>query len=394
VSLKKQVYLGPMKYLKIATKPGKIPELDGLRAVAILLVLCHHFSTFYREHNGSYYKQVFSGVWHHFIQNGWLGVDLFFVLSGYLIFHHLSASADKAAQKNLKPDYGRYALKRILRTFPLYYAMIALVALGAIPYYSATVTATSFWLHVVFLQDYFVSSVLVPMWSLATEEKFYLLAPLLLFMNNWRTHKSVFFLLVIVAVLMLWRSLQISQINEEVTAIGFFESFRAPFHFAIISILVGVGVALTERLKHEGQTKRDFMPLVGLLAGALVITVMLVSNLYRGPDWQMVHWLHFAVVLSFGVIMWVSVTYTGARWLKPLTGRFLRVVAVLSYALYLVHYAILPWALHWHRSWVSSEVAWVHASTFVLIYLSLTVVFALLLHYLVEKPFLLLKDKI
>jgi len=76
-------------YLSIGKTPGRIPELDGLRAWAILLVLGHHFATFYREHNGSYYRDVISGPLENWLLNGWLGVDLFFVLSGYLIFHHL-----------------------------------------------------------------------------------------------------------------------------------------------------------------------------------------------------------------------------------------------------------------------------------------------------------------
>lgn len=373
-------------YFTLGKKPGKIPELDGLRAWAILLVLGHHFATFYREHNGSYYRQVLSGSLENWLLNGWLGVDLFFVLSGYLIFHHLLSVQ---GQQNRSSVYRRYALKRILRTFPLYYAMILIALLGIIPQFQPSVSWADLLVHVVFLQDYLGAVILVPMWSLATEEKFYLLAPLLLVFTRWPLKRSLTLLLVIMLGLVTFRTVQLIQSESVVNHIQFFLQYRAPFHYAVVAILVGVVIALIEQ-----QRTPSWLSAVSLLTGVVVVVSLLLFNFYQPTHW---HWLsvtHFVMVLLFGVLVWSAVKLTGSGWLSILRGRFLRVVAVLSYTLYLVHYAVLPWAFKLHKQYIISETPWIHAGSFLLIYIGISVMVSLLLHYLVEKPFLLLKARL
>src|SRR5438552_12995265 len=84
---------------------GFLPELDGLRAIAIMLVFLHHFWPHqYLESAGGALARM-----------GWVGVDLFFVLSGFLIAGILLDSRES-------PTYFRYFyIRRTLRIFPLYY---------------------------------------------------------------------------------------------------------------------------------------------------------------------------------------------------------------------------------------------------------------------------------
>ncbi len=372
-------------YLKIGHKPGKIPELDGLRAVAILMVLGHHFATFYREHNGSYYRQVIAGPLENWLLNGWLGVDLFFVLSGYLIFHHLLSVQDNPDRVSV---FGRYALKRVLRTFPLYYGMLLVAALGLIPYFSPSVSGTDLAIHLLFLQDYYGTNILVPMWSLATEEKFYLLAPLLLVLGQRHLKRSIALLSVVILGMVVFRTFQIMQDNDLVGHIQFFLQYRAPFHYAVLNILVGVMVALVAHRPAPGVLRNLSLWLVGA-----VLLLLFGVDLYHFEQWQWLSVVHLLLVLCFGVMVWSAVKLTGTGWLRMLAGGFLRRVSVLSYALYLVHYAVLPWALQIHRHYVYSETPWVHALAFLLLYLGLTLLLSLILHYLIEKPFLILKDK-
>ncbi len=130
----------------------KIPELDGLRAIAILAVLVTHFS----------FQRVLTG--------GYLGVDLFFVLSGFLITS-LLLSEERAGKVALGNFYARRAL-RILP--PLFAAVAIALALGAtsVP---AALAAIFFLANIVDIP----MGALVPMWSLSVEEHFYALWPLL-----------------------------------------------------------------------------------------------------------------------------------------------------------------------------------------------------------------------
>lgn len=372
-------------YLKIAEKPGKIPELDGFRAFAILLVVFHHFATFYREYHGSYFKKAIPDVAQQFMFNGWLGVDLFFVLSGYLIFHHLNTSY----QKRNRVEFGKYAVKRVLRTFPLYFVMIASIVVGLIPFYQSHFTNTDVLIHFVFLQDYFGANLLTPMWSLATEEKFYLLAPLLLFLTRWNVKKSIGLLLMLVIVLTVFKSYSMSQYSETLNAISYFENFRAPFQYAITSIMIGMIVALLCQ-----QQRLHILPLLFGVSAVASLALMTLVNLYHANNWHWLNGLHLLLVMMFGLMIWTAVKFTGARWLKPLTGRFLRIISVLSYSWYLAHYTVLPWVYRLHRNHIYSEEPWIHAASFFSIYLAVSITFSLLLHYLIEKPFLIWKERI
>ena len=138
-------------------------SLDGIRALSILAVVWHH------AHGG--FDSIAISL------RGFLGVDMFFVLSGYLIVTLLLRENDRSGEINLSKFYAR----RTLRIFPLYYAVIfatlALVVLKPessvagpfreeLPY---LVSYTSNWVH--------SASILAIAWSLATEEQFYLLWP-------------------------------------------------------------------------------------------------------------------------------------------------------------------------------------------------------------------------
>ncbi len=379
-------------YLSIGKNPGKVPELDGLRAWAILLVLGHHFVTFYAELHGSYYRHVISGGLENWLQNGWLGVDLFFVLSGYLIFHHLMSVDQQThtlSDSSRSNAYWRYGLKRILRTFPLYYAMILIAFLGIIPKFQPDISSTELVIHLLFLQDYAGTNILSPMWSLATEEKFYLLAPLLLILTRKSLKIGVSILLVSMLGLITFRTLAIIQFEQVEGHIQFFVHYRSPFHFAVVSILVGVMVALLEHKKAHLK-----LSLLSKLVVIVIFAMLLSYNFYHVTHWQWLSVTHFIMVLLFGFVVWSAVKYSGNGWLKMLTGRFLRVISVLSYSFYLVHYAVLPWVYSLHKQYIYSETPWIHAVSFLLIYIGLTVLVGLVLHYLVEKPFLVIKERL
>jgi peptidoglycan/LPS O-acetylase OafA/YrhL len=134
---------------------NRIPELDGLRGIAILAVLMFHLTPSKIPLLAAY-----------FVQAGWLGVDLFFILSGYLITGILLDTVGR-------PGYYRnFILRRTLRIFPAYYALLAIAGAGWW-YFAYLGNIQSF------LQNEWPAVPLIPLWSLQVEEQFYLTFPLL-----------------------------------------------------------------------------------------------------------------------------------------------------------------------------------------------------------------------
>lgn len=147
-----------------------IPALDGIRAIAILLVLIFHW--FPTNH------------WINTIPNGPVGVTLFFVLSGYLITSILLSQREK---HSFAKAFGNFVARRALRIFPIYYAVLAsLLVLKQV----GIQIVSDFYLHPIYYWSYLYnhwleqsqnwSDMLSPYWSLSVEEQFYIIWPVLI----------------------------------------------------------------------------------------------------------------------------------------------------------------------------------------------------------------------
>lgn len=157
--------------------------LDGLRGVAILLVLLYHFT-----------KPLF-----HFFSFGWAGVDLFFVLSGFLITGILIGT------KHKKKFIQIFFIRRALRILPLYYGVIIMFAFIA-PHFGPTIWWSQyqffFWTHTenyLFLLHGFKLP-LGHFWSLAIEEQFYLMWPFIVLVTNNKQLLIVSLMLIITSI--------------------------------------------------------------------------------------------------------------------------------------------------------------------------------------------------
>jgi len=164
-----------------ANSSGRIPELDGLRGCAILLViLCHYVGNAQHAQLGAWPHRFLSAF-----TAGWSGVDLFFVLSGFLIGGIL-------LDVRMAPHYFRaFYMRRVYRILPIYYlwtllfaALIAwalLIFPGRFPVGRNELFRVP--VQLLFLQNIFIGmpsftwNWFAVTWSLAVEEQFYLLAP-------------------------------------------------------------------------------------------------------------------------------------------------------------------------------------------------------------------------
>ena len=153
----------------------RLPTLDGVRGLAILLVLAHNYLLLESPSGIAGYMTE------RVLNAGWVGVQLFFVLSGFLITWGLLESRD--TENYFRNFYAR----RVLRIFPLYYLMLILtfLVLPALNFYPKTIAddAPCQWWLWLFLsnwsQPYGICGNSLPhFWSLAVEEQFYLVWPL------------------------------------------------------------------------------------------------------------------------------------------------------------------------------------------------------------------------
>jgi peptidoglycan/LPS O-acetylase OafA/YrhL len=181
---------GPLESSTDRTSGSRIPELDGLRSIAIGLVLLYHFFDFHpgpNHHPSGIARNVFI-YFARFNDLGWTGVDFFFILSGFLIGGIL---LDHCAS----PHYFQtFYLRRFFRIAPIYYISILayfVVMAVAGSFLTAQFSNPSITVHYqvfslfLFLQNYWFFHYppialgwFGPTWSLAVEEQFYLIAPL------------------------------------------------------------------------------------------------------------------------------------------------------------------------------------------------------------------------
>jgi peptidoglycan/LPS O-acetylase OafA/YrhL len=143
--------------------PSYLPELDGLRGFAILWVVIYHCDP------------LLKGMWMHRVAEwGWAGVDIFFVLSGFLITSNLLGARDK-------PHYfHNFHARRALRIWPVYVLVLAVVYLNA-PWFIGpgvlgAIKAAPWLAYIFFVQNLFHLSLppaLEPTWALAVEEQYY-----------------------------------------------------------------------------------------------------------------------------------------------------------------------------------------------------------------------------
>ena len=157
-----------------------IPALDGLRGLAVVIVFLFHYG------GGTHSSLRAVRVFGFLNKGGWTGVTLFFILSGFLITGILWDSFDQ-------PHWWRnFYVRRALRIFPLYYGSILLVMLVAAFVGTLRQAATRIWIPVLFLQNMphlrtLVDQIASPLalfhfWSLAVEERLYLVWPFMLFL--------------------------------------------------------------------------------------------------------------------------------------------------------------------------------------------------------------------
>lgn len=151
---------------------ARFGNLDGLRFICIFMVLWHHFTPFPYLENWMAFRR------------GFLGVDFFFVLSGFLITTLLLREASAKGSISLRHFY----LRRILRIIPVYFFVITCVSTYFIAIKGQTELLELLPFYYLFLSNFLIDHIplLTITWSISVEEQYYMLWPLLIVLLPWR----------------------------------------------------------------------------------------------------------------------------------------------------------------------------------------------------------------
>ena len=384
------------RYLDIAGPPAGIPALDGLRAIAIVLVLLRHCTLYFQEAG----PILPVGEWEaaSLAINGWAGVDLFFVLSGFLI----AGSLMKPREESYRWQVGHYLLKRFLRIAPLFYVWLGLVVSGAVWFYSVVPGNEAFRVayHMLFLMDYLPSDIVVTFWSLGVEEKFYLIAPLVFLplAATRNTRLGLVGLLLLFAIPPVLRALTHASIGETVRYVTYFRELRSPFICSFDGMVAGAACAyVVMRRSHFPWLNPRWLAPVCRVVGTLLVLAILAPAPVMSEQISRVTASLAATGLSIGfALILLGCVLRPNSATRALSGKFLRLYAKLSYSLYLTHW-VFVYALYTHLEPRMTARGWPVSLQFVAytaMFIPLATAFAALMHWAVEKPFLLLKARI
>lgn len=372
---------------------NRYPVLHGLRVVAILSVIQYHVTWIFTGEQNIELHEGFTDA----VLSIFFGMDLFFVLSGFLIGAILLRSLEVSGTQNLR----RFYLRRIFRTFPSYYVVLTALALW-LPLTAAQRTHLPF--EYVYLTNFMPLArdqiIMFWGWSLALEEQFYLAVPLLMFLLfRLRTDRARMIALAILIVLALGIRIGVYLRGAPWTDFALYEAVYFRTYTRFDPIIAGILLAFIE-LRHGERIaawlRHPFHR--ALLGGLALLCLWLVTT----PDLFGEDNTHPMRLLCWGTL--TSVMYLAALPLflhgDGVVHRFLsrpifRKLATVGYGVYLIHIPIIDHVLVpiAHRlEAAEASMLWVWP----LAMLSVTVSsFALgyLLHVFVEKPSLRLRDR-
>ena len=376
------------------------PDIDGLRAVAVLAVVAFH-------------------AFPQWLPGGYVGVDIFFVISGFLISSQLIAAADGGSL-----SFSAFYARRIRRIFPA--LMLVLLTSVVAGWYvllpnewlalarhagASTIFANNFllWSEAGYFAGPSELKPLLHLWSLGVEEQFYLAWPLIIW---WLRRRNVRWSVAIVTLMIISFALNVIVVDEGAADAAFFLPHTRLWQLAAGAWLAALmfeganpAAAVATRLYRTGgdvhaARVQNMFSVIGI--ALIVLTTIALSQGVARPDW----WSHggvksvTTVVHWIGRMLWLSgdAAYPGWKALAPTAGAVLVIAAgptarsnrallsirpmvfigLISYPLYLWHWPLLSFLQITEQGDVSRPVK--------VAAIALSFVLATLTYLLVERP--------
>jgi peptidoglycan/LPS O-acetylase OafA/YrhL len=358
---------------------GHIRELDGLRAIAVLLVFLNHFAPVVSVPRFRIIHEI-----------GWIGVDIFFVLSGFLITGILLESRGREGY------YRTFYIRRSLRIFPLYYVLLGTVVFGMVLprgglsyHHMVESWGSPAWLFAYLgniktaLSGVSPPSAFVPLWSLHVEEQFYLLFPFVVHRLNPRA---------------LWRTLIVVVVAAPAIRLGLWE--LAPgkplMEYMLLpcrmdGLAFGALIALGLRTRPLPVDRWALAAVATALSVAACAVFVVGGRSFDTPLERTVGYSLFSISAA-SWILWV-ILFRGSALTDWLNLRPLQFLGKISYGLYLLQ---MPAAdlLSWLVAPLHLRPNWLQTATGSLTLVALCVGLSSISWYALERPLLRLKERL
>lgn len=338
------------------------PDIDGLRAIAILLVIIYH-------------------IWPHCLGGGFIGVDVFFVISGYLI---TSIINPELLKNNFR--FNEFYKRRIKRILPVYFTMVFLSSIIAfllfVPsnyntFLKSAVSSSFFVSNWYFYQlsSYFSLGTneypLLHTWSLAVEEQYYIFWPLILFFFRNIRHNNLKILTFCICLCSLLFSIYCAKYNSD---LGYYSIFSRAFELMVGSFLA-IHLEEIKSPPHNDKfntTLANIYSMIGIIV--IILSSFMISNKLPFPSYYGL----------FPTIATAMIIYAGFLTKQSLINKFLSsrplvFVGLVSYSAYIWHWPILAFWHYYNPDKILDAITGLDI-------LLLITIFTLLSYYLIERP--------
>ncbi len=383
----------PRRWYELELLDNRYACLHGLRVLAILSVIQFHVTWIFSGEQGIFFDRNLTGV----SLAVFFGMDLFFILSGFLIGSILLHSIDTAGSTQL----GRFYLRRIFRTFPSYYLVLTILVL-------TTVLSDSQRAHLPYEYGYLTNFcplgrkdvIMFWGWSLGLEEQFYLTVPLLLFvMHRLKQDRARVLLLVglmLIAACIRW-SIYIG--NGPWTDFTLYGALYFRTFTRFDTLVAGILLALIHRRWGPQITvwlQKPFHRALLAMPALTCLWVLLFPVEVAGSHVQLLRVFAWGTLTSLMYLPTLILLLHGngmiQRWLSF---SWFRVIATLGYGVYLVHIPIIdelvvPFARRFDEHHVAKPLLWTGAFIVTTV---VSLAIGYVLHVLVEKPALRIRDR-
>ncbi|HHF4387032.1 TPA: acyltransferase family protein [Haemophilus influenzae] len=340
------------------------PEIDGLRAIAVISVIIYHLNE-------------------NWLSGGFLGVDIFFVISGFLITGIIITEIQQNSF-SLKQFYTR-RIKRIYPAFITVMALVSFIASAIFIYNDFNKLRKTIELAIAFLSNFYLGltqgyfdlseneNPVLHIWSLAVEEQYYLIFPLILILayKKFREVKVLFIITLILFFILLATSFVSANFYKEVLHqpnIYYLSNLRFP------ELLVGSLLAIYHNLSNKVQLSKQISNILAILSTLLLFSCLFLMN----NDIAYIPGITLILPCIFTALI-IHTTSQNNIVKLCLSNKAIVFIGKISYSLYLYHWIFIAFAYY-----ITGEKQINNQS--IAIVIVLTIIFSVLSYYLIEQP--------
>lgn len=340
------------------------PEIDGLRAIAVISVIIYHLNE-------------------NWLSGGFLGVDIFFVISGFLITGIIITEIQQNSF-----SFKQFYTRRIKRIYPAFITVMALVSLIAsviFIYNDFNQLRKTIELAIAFLSNFYLGltqgyfdlsaneNPVLHIWSLAVEEQYYLIFPLILILayKKFREIKVLFIITLILFFILLATSFVSANFYKEVLHqpnIYYLSNLRFP------ELLVGSLLAIYHNLSNKVQLSKQVNNILAILSTLLLFSCLFLMN----NDIAYIPGITLILPCIFTALI-IHTTSQNNIVKLCLSNKAIVFIGKISYSLYLYHWIFIAFAYY-----ITGEKQINNQS--IAIVIVLTIIFSVLSYYLIEQP--------